>query len=128
MIFRSVVYNHYFSNLESNLYFTASVIYETNIQINIHKYLTINHDCLPEQKCFYLIHREAVAPTLLDIYISILRALPPPPPPFLPNPRCASEYGGLPTAQEKEGKWQKNPSQGKHREFGPFAKTQGIPL
>ena len=33
----------------------------------------------------------------------------------------------VPTAQGKQGKWpQKNPCQGKHREFGNFAKTQGI--
>ena len=33
----------------------------------------------------------------------------------------------VPTAQEKQGKWpKKNPCQGKHREFGNFAKTQGI--
>ena len=31
----------------------------------------------------------------------------------------------IPTAQGKQGKWQKNPCQGKHREFGNFAKTQG---
>ena len=31
------------------------------------------------------------------------------------------------TAQGKQGKWfLKNPCQGKHREFGNFAKTQGI--
>ena len=33
----------------------------------------------------------------------------------------------VPTAQGKQGKWvKKNPGQGKHREFGKFAKTQGI--
>ena len=32
----------------------------------------------------------------------------------------------VPTAQGKQGKWPKNPCQGKHREFGNFAKTQGI--
>ena len=33
----------------------------------------------------------------------------------------------VPTAQGKQGKWKnKNPCQGKHREFGNFAKTQGI--
>ena len=32
----------------------------------------------------------------------------------------------VPTVQEKQGKWSKNPCQGEHREFGNFAKTQGI--
>ena len=32
----------------------------------------------------------------------------------------------VPTAQGKQGKGEKNPCQGKHREFGDFAKTQGI--
>ena len=33
----------------------------------------------------------------------------------------------VPTAQGKQRKWsQKNPCQGKHREYGNFAKTQGI--
>ena len=32
-----------------------------------------------------------------------------------------------PTAQRKQGKWpQKNACQGKYREFGNYAKTQGI--
>ena len=32
----------------------------------------------------------------------------------------------VPTAQGKPGKWPKKFRQGKHREFGNFAKTQGI--
>ena len=32
----------------------------------------------------------------------------------------------VPTAQEKQGKWPKNLCQGKHKEFGNAAKTQGI--
>ena len=33
----------------------------------------------------------------------------------------------VPIAQGKEGKWpEKNPWQGKHREFGNFAKTQKL--
>ena len=43
---------------------------------------------------------------------------------------CA--FGMVPTAQRKQGKqgkWpNKIPCQGKHREFGNFAKTQGICL
>ena len=38
-----------------------------------------------------------------------------------------SRYNRVPTPQGKQGKLpKKNPCQGKHREFGNFAKTQGI--
>ena len=39
----------------------------------------------------------------------------------------SSPHFRVPTAQGKQAKWtKKNPCQGKHREFGNFAKTQGI--
>ena len=38
---------------------------------------------------------------------------------FGPGSGCARVHSS-------QGKWQKNPCQGKHREFGNLAKTQGI--
>ena len=37
-----------------------------------------------------------------------------------------SFHSRVPTAQGKEGKWPEKNCQGKHREFGNFAKTQGM--